>query len=191
MLSTGEVACFGENYQEAYLKALSATGFKVKKGCNVLVSVGSYQDKRELQESIKQLSVNGFNLFGTNGTANYYSESNIPVTGLDNDKIYGLIKNGFFGLVINISIPNKVMIRNNKKTNGYFIRRLSIDYGVDILINIKCTKLYIESIVSCYNNFRQIGDADVKTTNRYLKLPMLIDMHVHVRELEEMNIRRR
>ena len=41
MLSTGEVACFGENYNEAYLKALSATGFKVKNKCNVLISIGS------------------------------------------------------------------------------------------------------------------------------------------------------
>ena len=37
MLSTGEVACFGENYKEAYLKALTATGFKVKNKCNVFI----------------------------------------------------------------------------------------------------------------------------------------------------------
>ena len=83
-------------------------------------------------------------------------------------------------MVINISIPNK--IRNNTKTDGYFIRRLSIDYNVDIIINIKCAKLYIDSIVSYYNNSKKIGDFDVKTTNRYIKLPMCIDMHVHVRE---------
>ena len=83
MLSTGEVACFGENYKEAYLKALSATGFKVKNKCNVLVSIGSYQDKKELYESIKLLSENGFKLYGTYGTANFYSESSINVLGLD------------------------------------------------------------------------------------------------------------
>ena len=44
MLSTGEVACFGENYYEAYLKALMATGFKVKNKCNVLISIGSSFD---------------------------------------------------------------------------------------------------------------------------------------------------
>ncbi len=82
--------------------------------------------------------------------------------------------------MINISIPNKS--RQNKKTPGYYIRRLSIDYSVDILINIKCVKLYVESIVSHYNQSRLIGDSDVKTTARYIKIPMLIDMHVHVRE---------
>ena len=82
MLSTGEVACFGENHHEAYLKALSASGFKVKNKCNVLISIGSYQDKKELSDSIKLLSYNGFSLYGTHGTANYYSESNINVIGL-------------------------------------------------------------------------------------------------------------
>jgi len=180
MLSTGEVACFGNNHNEAYLKALAASGFKIKNKCNVLLSIGSYQDKKELSNSIHTLLINGFKIFGTHGTANYYSESNINVIGLYNDKIYEKIKEGFFGLVINVSIPNK--IRQNKKTNGYFIRRLSIDYGIDIIINTKCAKLYVESIIPYYNNSKKIGDSDVKTTARYIKLPMLIDMHVHVRE---------
>ena len=149
MLSTGEVACFGKNHQKAYLKALSTTGFKIHNKCNVLISVGSYQDKCELFNYIKLLPDNGFTLYGTNGTANYYTESKLQVTGLDNEEVYRRIQDGFFGLVINISIPNKT--RQNKK-NMVTTRRLSIDYSVDILINIKCVKLYIESIVSYYNS---------------------------------------
>ena len=141
MLSTGEVACFGENYQEAYLKALSATGFKAKNKCNVLVSLGSIEDKQELSESIKLLGNNGFTLFGTTGTAKYYSELEIPITGLSSDKINGMIKEGVFGLVINTSVYNRLGSTN--KTNGYFIRRLSIDYGIDIIINIKCKIVYL------------------------------------------------
>ena len=180
MLSTGEVACFGNNHNEAYLKALAATGFKIKNGCNVLVSIGSYADKKELLGSINLLANSGFKLYGTNGTANYYSEKNICITALDNDDIYNKIKEGVFGLIINVSIPNKT--RQNKKTNGYYIRRLSIDYGIDILINTKCVKLYTESIVGHYQNSKSIADSDVKTTARYIKIPMLIDIHVHVRE---------
>ena len=94
-------------------------------------------------------------------------------------KIKENIKNGFFGLVINISIPNK--IRNNTKTNGYFIRRLSIDYNVDIIINIKCAKLYIDSIVSYYNNSKKIGDFDVKRLIVILNCQCVL-IYVHVRE---------
>ena len=181
MLSTGEVACFGQNYQEAYLKALCASGFKIKNKCNVLVSIGSYEDKLELSSYIKLLSKSGFKLYGSEGTAKFYNETNnINIKSITNDEIKNSIKIGLFGLVINTSITNK--IRNNNKTDGYYIRRLSIDYGVDILINIKCAKLYIESIISYYNNSKILNDSDVKTTNRYIKLPMLIDMHVHVRE---------
>ena len=67
------------------------------------------------------------------------------ITGLDNDTIFNYIKEGFFGLVINISIPNKIRIIN-KKTYGYYIRRLAIDYGISVITNIKCAKLYIDSI---------------------------------------------
>ena len=159
MLSTGEVACFGETYNEAYLKALCATGFKIKNKCNVLISVGSFQNKKELCSSVKLLSINGFTLFGTKGTADFYNEENVGLIALNNVEIYEKIKEGFFGLVINISIPNK--IRENIKTPGYFVMRLCIDYGVDILINIKCARLYIDSIVSYYSSFKKIGKWDV------------------------------
>lgn len=42
MTSTGEVACFGENRCEAYLKAMLSTGFKIPKK-NILLTIGSYK----------------------------------------------------------------------------------------------------------------------------------------------------
>ena len=42
MASTGEVACFGTNHYEAYLKAMISTGFIIPKK-TVLLSVGSYK----------------------------------------------------------------------------------------------------------------------------------------------------
>ena len=165
MLSTGEVACFGNTYQEAYLKALAATGFKVKNKCRVLVSIGSSPDREELLPSVRALAENGFELAGTQGTAAYFREQGISVTGLENETIYGEIKEGLFGLVINISIPNK--IRRLEKTNGYYIRRISIDYGIAVIINIKCAKLYVESLVSSgfYQSALQIGESDVQVSD--------------------------
>ena len=40
--STGEVACFGNDRYEAFLKALLSTGFKIPKK-NILLSVGSFK----------------------------------------------------------------------------------------------------------------------------------------------------
>lgn len=72
MISTGEVACFGLTKEEAYLKALVATSFKLPKA-NVLLSIGSYADKAEFAESARFLHEMGFTLWGSVGTADYYS----------------------------------------------------------------------------------------------------------------------
>lgn len=70
MKSTGEVACFGENRYEAYLKALISSGFDVPKDCsgNVLLSIGSYKFKNELLSTIKMLCELGFKLYCTHNT---------------------------------------------------------------------------------------------------------------------------
>ena len=42
MMSTGEVACFGEDRYEAYIKAMLSTGFRIPEK-NILISIGSYK----------------------------------------------------------------------------------------------------------------------------------------------------
>ena len=42
MSSTGEVACFGEDRYEAYLKGMLSTGFKIPNEC-ILLSIGSFK----------------------------------------------------------------------------------------------------------------------------------------------------
>lgn len=42
MASTGEVACFGDNRYEAYLKAMISTGFIIPEH-SILLSVGTYK----------------------------------------------------------------------------------------------------------------------------------------------------
>lgn len=48
MASTGEVACFGENVYEAYLKALMSTGFQIPQR-SVLLSIGSYNVRNNFE----------------------------------------------------------------------------------------------------------------------------------------------
>ena len=44
MASTGEVACFGRDRYEAYLKAQLSSGFKMlPENANVLISIGTHQ----------------------------------------------------------------------------------------------------------------------------------------------------
>lgn len=160
MLSTGEVACFGENYKEAYLKALSATGFNIIKDCNVLLSIGSMHNKEELFNSVKLLANNGFKLYGTYGTSKYYGGLGVNIKEIAREHIFNKIKAGFFGLIIDVSSTKKVRIQG-EKTDGYYIRRIGIDYGVSVITNIKCAKLYVDSVVECYDKSMIISSADV------------------------------
>ncbi|KAJ8319881.1 hypothetical protein KUTeg_001468 [Tegillarca granosa] len=76
MASTGEVACFGENRYEAYLKAQISTGFKIPKK-NILISIGSFKYKNELLPTIKALVNLGYTLYASMGTADFYSEHGV------------------------------------------------------------------------------------------------------------------
>ena len=77
MASTGEVACFGADKYEAYIKALISTGIVPPKK-NILFSVGSYREKLEILPSVQKLSVAGYNIFATSGTADFLTEHNVP-----------------------------------------------------------------------------------------------------------------
>ena len=77
----------------------------------------------------------------------------LKLTVLRQLKIYNLcLSFGFFGLVIkhfswDIKIPHKI--------NGFYISRLSIDY-IDIIINIKNAKLYIDSVVKYFQQLFKV-----------------------------------
>ncbi|KAH7975458.1 hypothetical protein HPB52_001787 [Rhipicephalus sanguineus] len=76
MASTGEVACFGENRYEAYLKALLSTGFCIPEK-KIFLSIGSYKHKAEFLPSVRTLEKMGFELYGSLGTSDFYMEHGI------------------------------------------------------------------------------------------------------------------
>ncbi|RXM27756.1 CAD protein [Acipenser ruthenus] len=197
MTSTGEVACFGENRYEAYLKAMLSTGFKIPKK-NILLSIGSYKNKSELLPTVQALESLGYNLYASLGTADYYTEHGVKVMAVDwpfeeeeNDSplkekqrnIMDYLEENHFDLVINLSMRNSGGRRlSSFVTKGYRTRRLAVDYSVPLIIDIKCTKLFVQAL-------RQVGDAppvkthvDSMTSQKLIRLPGLIDVHVHLRE---------
>merc|ERR1712178_277985 len=67
MQSTGEVACFGKNQYEAFLKAMIAAGFKLPTK-NILISIGPLAQKIEFMQYAQMLKSMGFQLFATKST---------------------------------------------------------------------------------------------------------------------------
>src|SRR5207249_12063686 len=79
MSSTGEVACLGDDFEEAFLKALLSVGYRLPVR-NILLSTGPVQHKAAFLGSAKALKQLGINLYATRGTAEFLRGNDIPTT---------------------------------------------------------------------------------------------------------------
>jgi len=147
MASTGEVACFGDDFEEAFLKSYLAVGYKIPKK-HILLSVGRMKDKLSMLPAAKTLIDMGFNLFATEGTSAFLHENGIKVTKLHRvstqncPNISEYLKAGKIDLAI--VIPTKYA--HDEITAGYQIRRLAVDQHIPLLTNVQFAKALIRSI---------------------------------------------
>jgi len=147
MASTGEVACFGQDQNEAFLKAMLSTSFKLPTNKrSIMISIATEEKRYEFSESVLALvKLNHYKFYGTPGTAKYYKDHhNIDLTVVqkpadETDDGEGTalyeIKAGNIDLVINISDGT---IRKDEITSGYLIRRAAVDFGSSLITNVKC-----------------------------------------------------
>ena len=183
MASTGEVACFGRNKYEAYLKSLISTGFKLPKK-NILFSIGSYKEKQELLPSIAKLSQLGFKIFATAGTADFIREHNIPVQFLevlnkeeDQNSEYSLtqhLANNLIDLYVNLPSSNRFRRPASYMSKGYESRRMAVDFSIPLVTNVKCAKLLVEAMTR--NIALDVTNVDAQSSHRTAVLPGLINI---------------
>jgi carbamoyl-phosphate synthase / aspartate carbamoyltransferase len=186
MASTGEVACFGTNKYEAYLKALVATGFRLPEK-NILISIGSFKEKQEFLPSVIKMHQMGYNLFATAGTADFLQEHSVPCKYLealedenetDAQKLeYSLnqhLSNNLIDLYINLPSKNQYRRPASYMSRGYRSRRMAVDMAIPLITNVKCAKLFVEA-VSRHKSF-EIGAVDCQTTHETLILPGLVNV---------------
>ncbi len=157
MASTGEVACFGDNMYEAFLKAMISAGFKIPKK-NILISAGKIEDKTDMLEPAKKLKEMGFNIYATAGTSKFLTEHGVKNTMLyklsDNKKpsITDAIADKKIDLVINI--PKS--FSREETTDGYLIRRKTIDHNVPLITNVQIAEVIVEALARGEQNNLQI-----------------------------------
>ncbi|KAG8527659.1 uncharacterized protein KY384_007812 [Bacidia gigantensis] len=188
MASTGEVACFGRDKYEAYIKALVSTGFRLPKQ-NILLSIGSFKDKAELLPSIRKLHQLGYKLFATAGTADYLQEHAVPVQYLEilsnesqNQKsefsLTQHLANNLIDLYINLPSSNRFRRPANYMSQGYRTRRMAVDFQTPLVTNVKNAKILVEAIARHYDF--EIQNIDYKTGHRTLVLPGLINVSAFI-----------
>jgi carbamoyl-phosphate synthase large subunit len=144
MASTGEVACFGDNFSEALIKAMLASGMRLpKKG--VLVSLGGEENKVKLLPALEKLSGLGLKLYATEQTAEFLESHHIKsekVYKIITDKDPGvlpLIDSGRVDLIINI--PREALARESE--DGFVIRRKAVDLNISLITNRQLAEAFI------------------------------------------------
>ncbi|KAK4193838.1 protein pyrABCN [Podospora australis] len=188
MASTGEVASFGSDKYEAYLKALVSTGFKIPKN-NILLSIGSYKDKEELLPSIKKLEELGYKLFATAGTADFLQNHGVKVQYLevlgkeedDQKSEFSLTQHlakNMIDLYINLPSSNRYRRPANYMSKGYQTRRMAVDYQIPLVTNVKNAKILVEAIARHFD--LNISIADYQTSHRTIQLPGLVNISAFV-----------
>ncbi|HRS91111.1 MAG TPA: carbamoyl-phosphate synthase (glutamine-hydrolyzing) large subunit [Candidatus Marinimicrobia bacterium] len=147
MASTGEVACLGDDFDEAFLKALISVGYHFPPRA-ALISSGPIESKAELLESIRTLQNMNVKLYATGGTAKFLEANKVSVETLfwplekKEPNVITYLKNGKIDLVINI--PKSYQER--ELTNGYLIRRTAADFNVMLITNRQIAMRFIEAI---------------------------------------------
>lgn len=192
MASTGEVATFGRNKYEAYLKSLISTGFVLPKK-NILFSIGSYKEKIELLPSISKLNELGYKIFATAGTADFIKEHDIPVHYLevlskeeDQKSEYSLTQHlakNLIDLYINLPSSNRFRRPASYMSKGYESRRMAVDYAIPLVTNVKCAKLLVEAIAR--NITLDVADIDAQTSHTTASLPGLVNITSFVPTLDD------
>eukprot|EP01127_Copromyxa_protea_P023478 TRINITY_DN879_c0_g1_i2.p1 TRINITY_DN879_c0_g1~~TRINITY_DN879_c0_g1_i2.p1 ORF type:complete len:2180 (-),score=570.05 TRINITY_DN879_c0_g1_i2:157-5766(-) len=193
MASTGEVACFATNKYEAYIKGLLSTGFKMPEpGAKVLISIGSFAEKQEFLPSARKLKEMGYVLFGTTGTADFFTESGVPTIALElPGKTESTFSSEFdledqlstnqISLCILLPSKNKYRRPSSFMSIGYMTRRMAVDFDVPLITNIKCAKTFVDALRVVPKDL-QIGAMDCLSSRQLCHLPSLVDTSIqHVR----------
>ncbi len=148
MASTGEVACFGENAEQALITALFAVGFKMPQK-NILVTIGTLEDKIDMLPSIQLLLEKGFQFYATERTHEFLQSRGIPsmllykVSEPRSPNIKEYLEQKRADFVINIPTHTS----GEEQTDGYFIRRIATDHGIPLLTNVQLAKRIIEAML--------------------------------------------
>jgi carbamoyl-phosphate synthase small subunit len=149
MQSTGEVACFGRNQYEAFLKAMIAAGFKLPTK-NILISIGPQMQKTEFLQYAELLHDAGFQLFATKGTMEILKQAEkladcvmlYKASTKREPNVITLLREGKLDLVINV--PDSMDSR--ALTDGFELRRCAVDSAVPLITDIKSAILTSQSI---------------------------------------------
>ncbi len=157
MVSTGEVACFGDNFQDAFITALIASNFYVpRRGDSVLITMG--KTRRGIIPYAKMLAENGYRIYSTRHTAEELSEVGIESTILykvrekKSPNILDYITSRRIKLVINIPSHEEDAESRLVLRDEYVIRRRAAEFGIPVVTNLELAQALVRALISYNRN---------------------------------------
>jgi carbamoyl-phosphate synthase large subunit len=172
MLSTGEVACLGENFADAFSKALQSAEFRIPpRGGAVLITVGGEEMKRRVTPLAKAFEEMGFQIYATEHTADALKAAGISnVTTLHkvkeanvNPNILDFIRDQKIDLVINVPMANRDRSYSDVLTDGYVIRRLAVEFNVPVITNLELASALVKVLQQ-----RGQHEPSIRSLNEYM-----------------------
>lgn len=147
MASTGEVACLGDSYQEAFFMSWLATEQHIK-GKNILVSIGGDKKIKLLPYLIK-LEELGWEIYATENTHEYLTRQGVgshflykASDGIE-PNIMTAIAERQLDLIINIP---RALSPHGNQSDGYKIRRLAIDHHIPLITNLPIAQMFLQCV---------------------------------------------
>src|SRR5437773_818477 len=149
MHSTGEVMGIGENFGEAYAKAMTAAGLGLPESGTAFISVNE-ADKGQSVLLARRLVRLGFGLMATQGTAARLREVGLEVAGVfkvneGRPNIVDHIKQGEIALVINTPLGRA------SHYDEQAIRRAALQYNVPCVTTMTGAHALVEALASRVN----------------------------------------
>jgi carbamoyl-phosphate synthase large subunit len=172
MLSTGEVACLGENFSDAFSKALQSAEFNIPaKDGSVLLSVGGdEQRKARVVPIAKAFADMGFKIYATKNTATVLNANGINAIVLHKVRdpevapnILDCLQEHKIDLVINVPIANRRSNFSAILTDGYIIRRQAVEFNVPVITNLQLAVALVEVLKTKGKNGNSI-----RSLNEYM-----------------------
>ncbi len=164
MISTGEVACFGDDMEEALLKSLIATGIRIPEK-SVLLSLGGDENKVKFLESARLLMNLGFRIYATEHTALFLKDKGIncefafKAREKKKENVIDIIKKGLVEMVINITDHYFQQVIEDE----YMMRRAAVDFSIPLITNLQLAKIFIHAIA-----IKKRGDLRIVSWDEYL-----------------------
>jgi len=154
MLSTGEVACIGRNFSDAFAKAIQGAEFSLPKKGGVLITVGGRELKNRIIPISLALASLGFEIYATEHTAIALHESGLrSVIALHKiaeserkPNITDYLLDGRISLVINIPTNGNGIINAAVLEDEYAIRRLAVEHNIPVVTTIELASAIVEAV---------------------------------------------